>query len=132
MSLARMILALFIKRPTRKFRSTTTTDVLSEPATASIERSEGPFDQAYYDEMYAEPKAILEEEEVAFDSAAHDSNRAVAYPLSVLIMAVGLSFAAWASLAGEENKIRIVFPVLSLIVLTIGLVHMFSVPGPLT
>jgi hypothetical protein len=96
-----------------------------------MDRPEGPFDQEYYDAMYSEPKAVLEDEAAAFAIAAHDSNRAVAYQLSVLIMAVGLSFAAWASLAGEENKIRIVFLVLSLIALTIGLIHMFSIPGPL-
>lgn len=107
-------------------------DQLSDEALASMERPDGPFDREYYDAMYIEPKTILEEEEFVFDNAAHDSNRAVAYQLTVLIMAVGLSFAAWASLADEKNNLRPVFLVLSLITLVVGLIQMFSIPGPLT
>ncbi len=107
-------------------------DQLSDEAIASMERPSGPFDQTYYDEMYIEPTSILEDEEIAFTSAAHDSNRAVAYQLTVRILAVGLSFAAWASLAEKENRLRNIFLGLSILALIIGLVQMLSIPGPLT
>lgn len=106
-------------------------NAMSDAALSSIDRPDGPFDQAYYDEMYSVPNEILEDEELFFESAAHDSNRAVAYQLTVLIMAVGLSFAAWASLASKQKLTRFIFLLLSVSALIIGLGQMLFIPGPL-
>lgn len=105
-------------------------DQLSEAAKASIERPDGPFDKAYYEAIYSEAKTVLEKEEVAFDKALVDSDRAVAYQLTVLIMAVGLAFAGWGSLAEARNKLRFVFTGLSALALIVGLVQMLTIPGP--
>lgn len=107
-------------------------NAMSEPAIASLDRPDGPFDQGYYDEMYEIPNEIRDEEIELFENAAHDSNRAVAYQLTVLIMAVGLSFAAWSSLASKRRLIQFVFLALSVLALLIGLVQMLFIPGPLT
>jgi predicted outer membrane protein len=106
-------------------------DQLSDELLAGMEREEGPFDDTYYTAMYKDAQETLELGEETFDSAAHDSNRAVAYQLTVLIMAVGLSFAAWASLSEKNKQVRFIFTVLSVVALVIGLGQMLSIPGPL-
>lgn len=106
-------------------------DQLSDEFWESAEREEGPFDDLYYDTIYAEAHEALELGEETFNKAAHDSNRAVAYQLTVLIMAVGLSFAAWASLSEGQKPVRFVFTALSVAALVIGLGQMLTIPGPL-
>jgi len=104
---------------------------LSDAAHNSMDRPDGPFDEGYYDEMYAVPNEILEYEAEAFEIAAHDSNRAVDYQLTVLIMAIGLSFVAWASLADKGTRYRTLFLAASYVALAFGLVQMLLIPGPL-
>jgi len=106
-------------------------DQLSEAATASLERPDGPFDDAYGEAMYKEAYDVLAQEEAAFEQAGHDSNRAVAYQLSVLIFGVGLAFAGWASLADGTNMLRVVFTVFSSLSLILALIQMSRIPGPL-
>jgi hypothetical protein len=106
-------------------------DQLSEEFLESADREEGPFDDGYFDAIYEDAHATLGERDEAFAKATHDSNRAVAYQLTVLIMAVGLSFAAWASLSEANKQVRFIFTFLSTAALIIGLGQMVIIPGPL-
>lgn len=106
-------------------------DQLSDELLEGMDREEGPFDQVYYDAMYAEAHDTLAFGKETFGKAAHDSNRAVAYQLTVLIMAVGLSFAAWASLAEKQKQTRFMFTMLSVATLAIGLGQMLTIASPL-
>ncbi len=103
---------------------------LSQAGFDSYERS-GDFDDQYYDDVYLDADEYFDEYDQLFVSAAHDSNRAVAYQLTVLIMALALSFSAWASLADAGSRTRQIFLVLSLIAMVIGLAQMLMIPAPL-
>ncbi len=97
-------------------------DSFSENLTASMEREEGPFDDAYYTEMYADAEATYEESMTAFDDANTAGNKADQLQLVVLIFAVGLALAAYGSMLGEEAKLRFFFGLLSVVALVFGAV----------
>lgn len=46
----------------------------------------------------------------------------------MLIMALGLAFAAWASLLKEESSTRLVFPAFAIITLAPGVITCLGVP----
>jgi hypothetical protein len=47
--------------------------------------------------------------------------------LVMLIMAVGLAFAAWASLLGPESRMRLLFSFLALLTLVVGIIMFIRV-----
>ena len=94
---------------------------------ASMERPDGPFDDPYYDEMFAEADLTFEEAMTLFD-AGHTANQlSDAFQLAGLIFAVGLALVAWASILQENSSLRPVFVVLSILVLTAGLLVVFGI-----
>ena len=93
----------------------------SEELTISMERSEGPFDEAYYNSMYAEAESLYDEAVSYFDQAQVAGERAIQMQLAVLVFAVGLALAAYASLIQPEKRIRFVFAIASILALFIGL-----------
>jgi hypothetical protein len=97
----------------------------SDALTASMERPDGPFDDAYYDAIYADADSTFDEALSYFDEAQEAGDRANAYQLVVLIFAVGLALAAWASVINAASRLRPVFSALSLLILIIGLVVFF-------
>jgi hypothetical protein len=104
----------------------------TEELAAAIERNgpdEYPMDETYAESIYAEANAYWEESDTAFDDAAQWDDRGDKLQLVVLLMALGLTFAAWASLIKEESKMRILFGVFSIIMLIIGLVTFFTIPA---
>jgi len=94
----------------------------SEYLTASMEREEGPFDDQYYDEMYADADGSFDEAMALFDEAQAAGDKADRYQLILMIFAVGLSMGAWASLLASENGIRKFFSLFSVILFIFGLV----------
>ena len=46
----------------------------------------------------------------------------------MLIMALGLAFAAWASLLKEESNMRLLFSALAILTLVAGVITYMSVP----
>lgn len=94
----------------------------SEELTASIDRSEGPFDDQYYDSMYAGADDLYDEALNYFDQAQAAGERAIQMQLVVLVFAVGLALAAYASLIQSEKRIRAVFAIASMLALVMGLV----------
>ncbi len=99
----------------------------SDPLKAGMERPGGPFDDAYYDQHFADADSAYDEALAKFDEAQKAGDRADNYQKVVLIFAVGLSLAAWASLVKEESWLRPAFAVFSLLVLLFGLSNYLGV-----
>jgi hypothetical protein len=93
----------------------------SDELMASLDRPDGPFDDRYYDEMYAEADATFEEAMDLFEIGHTANQRSDQFQLAGLIFAVGLALAAWASILPAESNLRPAFVVMSIAVLGIGL-----------
>jgi hypothetical protein len=89
---------------------------------ASLER-DSAFDDQYYDEMYAYSNDLFNQAFDQFDQANAVSEQEASYQLSMLIAAVGLAFAAYASLLDEKNHLRGLFAVLSLAMAVLSVVQ---------
>lgn len=100
----------------------------SEALTAAMERADYPFDEQYYTDMYELPNQMFEETDGYFETGSQWDDRGDKLQLVMLIMALGLAFAAWASLLGEESKMRVLFAVFGLGTLIMGIVIYLSVP----
>ena len=87
-----------------------------------------PFSSEYYDAMYAFANDYWVESDANFELASQWDNRGDGLQLVMLIMALGLAFAAWASLAGEESNMRFVFGLFALITLVMGIITYLGVP----
>jgi len=96
-------------------------DLFSDALKASVDRN-APFDDPYYDQMYKSSKDQFDEAFAKFDLANAASEREAGYQLAMLVAAVGLAFAAYASLLDEANRLRKVFALMSvmMMVLSIG------------
>ena len=90
---------------------------------------DNPFNDNYYHAMYATADELFNEADNNFEVAGQWDERGDQLQLVMLIMALGLAFAAWASLLGVESNMRLVFAFLSLIVFVLGLfTYLFQVP----
>ncbi len=100
----------------------------SDELTASLDRN-APFDKSYYDAMYKDSDTQFDDAFAKYDLSDAESSRESGYQLAMLIAAVGLAFAAYASLLDEANRLRRVFALMSLImlVLSVGQFVMVSV-----
>jgi hypothetical protein len=94
----------------------------SDFLTASMEREGGPFDDEYYTQTYQDADSSYEEALVEFDAAEVAGDKANHFQLVMLIAAVGLSMAAWAALVDKENKLRMVFSGIAMVVFVAGVV----------
>jgi len=95
--------------------------LFSDSLKASLDRAT-PFDDQYYTEMYQSSTDQFDEAFAKFDLASAAAERESGYQLAMLVAAVGLAFAAYASLLDEANRLRRVFALMSLfmMVLSIG------------
>lgn len=98
----------------------------SDALVASSERADGPFDDAYYEEVYADADASYNEAMTKFDEAQKAGDKADKYQMDVMIFGVGLALAAWASLGKEDSILRPVFGVLSIGLGVYGLILFFQ------
>ena len=89
---------------------------------------ENPFSDAYYDAMYADSYAYWDESDAAFETANNYDGRGDGLQLVVLTLALGLAFAAWASLAKEESNMRLMFSMLGIIMFILGILFYVGVP----
>lgn len=104
----------------------------SESLQAAIARDENAvWDEQYYDEMYATSTDFFDQSEAAYNKATEWDDRGDQLQLVMLIMALGLAFAAWASLAKEESNMRLVFAIFAIITLVAGVIQFFLVPAVL-
>lgn len=98
----------------------------SDALIASSERPDGPFDDAYYTEVYTDADASYTEAMAKFDEAQKAGDKADKYQMDVMIFGVGLALAAWASLGKEDSKLRPVFGVISIALGVYGLILFFQ------
>jgi hypothetical protein len=99
-------------------------DNFSDALKASLDRDQ-PFDKTYTDAMYADADTSFDEAFAKFDQANAEGEREAGYQLSMLVTAVSLAFAAYASLLDEANRLRRVFALMSLIMLALSLGQFF-------
>ena len=93
----------------------------SEALQAAIARDpEGVWDDQYYDDMYADATELWDESDANFDLAAQYDEKGDNLQLVMMMMALGLAFAAWASLLGAESNMRLLFALFGLIMLAVG------------
>ena len=99
---------------------------LSDSALASFNRSSGPFDDQYYDEMYSFASE-REGEGIALAEKAEAENKASdEFQLAVLFSAVGLSLTGWASVI-SSTKLKFTFMGSSVVALGISVLQSLSV-----
>jgi len=89
---------------------------------ASYDR-DAVFDDQYYDEMYAYSDDLFDQAFDEFDKANAASAREAGFQLSMLVAAVGLAFAAYASLLDEENRMRPMFALMSFGLLAVSVLQ---------
>jgi hypothetical protein len=94
----------------------------SDALVASMERADGPWDEAYYTEMYTDADSSYNEAMTKFDDAQKAGDKADRYQMVVMIFGVGLALSAWASLGSESSRLRPVFGGLSMLLGLYGLV----------
>tara|TARA_Y100000994_G_scaffold174256_1_gene143726 strand:+ start:74 stop:661 length:588 start_codon:yes stop_codon:yes gene_type:complete len=99
---------------------------LSDSAIDSFNRSSGPFDEQYYDEMYSfasdrEDEGIALAEKAEAENIASDE-----FQLAVLFSAVGLSLTGWASVISSP-KLKLTFMGSSIVSLTLSVLQALSV-----
>jgi hypothetical protein len=102
----------------------------SEALQAAIDRDPNVvWDDQYYDDMYLDATELWDESALNFDLASQWDGRGDQLQLVMLIMALGLAFAAWASLLGAESNMRLLFAAFSLIMFAVGLfTYLLMVP----
>lgn len=104
-------------------------DSYSEELSAAIEANpDDPFNDAYYDAMYVSANELWDESDAAFETAGEWDNRGDGLQLVMLFMALGLAFAAWASLLKEESNLRPLFALAAVIMLIIGVGFYLAAP----
>lgn len=102
----------------------------SEQLIADLQANpDDPFSEAYYDAMYAEAYEYWDESDAQFETAGQWDERGGKLQLVMLLMAIGLTFAAWASLLKEESNLRPLFALASIIVFVIGLLQYLAIPA---
>ena len=89
---------------------------------------ENPFSEEYYDSMYATAYDYWADFDTDSEIAGQWNNRGDGLQLVMLIMALGLAFAAWASLGKEESNMRLLFSALAIITLVAGIIVYLGVP----
>ncbi len=101
----------------------------SEQLAAAIERDpETVWDDQYYTDMYAESDQYFADSDANFEIGSQYDELGDRLQLILTIMAIGLAFAAWASLNKEESNLRSFFSLLAIIIFAIGLIIYLSVP----
>lgn len=93
---------------------------------ASAARPDGPFDDRYYDDMYAEADALFDEADALFAEGRDANQQGGRYQMAGLVVAVGLALAAWASILRASSTLRPVFVLMSLVVVVGGSVSLAS------
>jgi len=92
----------------------------SDELQASLNR-DAPFDDQYYTEMYATAGKLFDDAFTKIDESNALKQQESGFQFVMLISAVGLSFAAYASLLEEENRLRKFFAIMSLIALALSI-----------
>jgi hypothetical protein len=87
------------------------------------------WDEQYYEAVYADADAYFEDSDANFEIAAQWNDRGDQLQLVLMIMALGLAFAAWASLLKEESNMRVLFALFAVMTLAMGVITYLNVPA---
>ena len=90
------------------------------------------WDDQYYEAVYADANAYFDESDANFEIAGQWNDRGDRLQLVLMIMALGLAFAAWASLLKDEGNMRVLFALFAVMTLAIGVVAYLGVPAVIT
>ena len=90
------------------------------------------WDDQYYEAVYADANAYFDESDANFEIAGQWNDRGDRLQLVLMIMALGLAFAAWASLLKAEGNMRVLFALFAIMTLAIGVVAYLGVPAVIT
>jgi len=96
--------------------------------TAIAADPDNPFSEEYYDSMYTTAYSYWDDFDAESAIAGQWNNRGDGLQLVMLVMALGLAFAAWASLLKEESNMRLWFSALAIITLIAGIITYLGVP----
>ena len=99
---------------------------LSQSAVDSDNRTTGPFDDQYFEEMYAYASLREAEGQELAGIAESQNNAADEYQLAVLFSAVGLSLTGWASVI-TSTRLKFTFMGSSVVALTLSVLQALSV-----
>ena len=86
------------------------------------------WDEQYYEAVYAEADAYFEKSDANFEIAALWNDRGDQLQLVLMIMALGLAFAAWASLLKDESNMRVLFALFGVMTMAMGVITYLNVP----
>lgn len=101
----------------------------SQPLLDAMERDpETVWDDLYYEDIYADANAYFDESDANFAKAGEYNERGDALQVVLMVMALGLAFAAWASLNKEESNMRLLFSAFALVTLVFGIISYIGVP----
>jgi len=89
---------------------------------------DNPFSDEYYDTMHATAYEYWDSFDANSEVAGQWNNRGDGLQLVMLIMALGLAFAAWASLLKEDSHMRLLFSTFAVLTLIAGIVTYLGVP----
>jgi len=94
----------------------------SEALLVAIDRDpDTVWDDQYYDEMYADAIELWDESDTNFNLASQYDEKGDQLQLVMMIMALGLAFAAWASLLNAQSNMRLLFALFGLIMFVMGI-----------
>ena len=99
---------------------------LSQSAVDSDNRSTGPFDDQYFEEMYSYASLREAEGQELASIAANQNDAADEYQLAVLFSAVGLSLTGWASVI-SSTRLKFTFMGSSIVALSLSVLQALSV-----
>ena len=99
---------------------------LSQSAVDSDNRSTGPFDDQYFEEMYSYASLREAEGQELAGIAANQNDAADEYQLAVLFSAVGLSLTGWASVI-SSTRLKFTFMGSSIVALSLSVLQALSV-----
>ena len=91
-----------------------------------------PFDEQYYNDKYDGPNKEFDTAKKALNLAEEFNTRGDAFQLVVLIGSIGLAFGAFAAILPDGRKLRLVFTILSIIIMLYGAIVWLQIPAPPT
>lgn len=95
----------------------------SEALQAAVDRNpDTVWDDQYYDEMYTDATNLWDDSDTNFTLASEADAKGDKLALVMMVMALGLAFAAWASLLHAESNLRLAFALFGLIMFVGGLI----------
>jgi hypothetical protein len=103
-------------------------DERPDVADAMKRNPDSVWDDQYYEAVYTDANAYFDESDANFEKAGGWNERGDRLQLVLMIMALGLAFAAWASLLKEESNLRLLFSAFAIITLVAGVITYLGVP----